>query len=167
MGCILRARAQQKEETHCQTLPAAASPSGNESHRRFDATSRALALFTAFCVMLNTFPLYTAHHPFARELPYIFVRFTVCEYLSIALRSCLSFLRMDFAHERHFSLDRSVYTICIYIVGWRSELIYSSYAATEAINTFHAQVSTTLSTESAGFPGDTRRMKAGAARRMS
>ncbi|XP_050455360.1 uncharacterized protein LOC126853556 [Cataglyphis hispanica] len=44
------------------------------------------------------------------------------------------------------------------------ELIYSSYAATEAINTFHAQVSTTLSTESVEFPGGTHRMKADARR---
>lgn len=40
--------------------PPAASPSGNEPHRRFNATSRALALFTAFYVMLNTSPLYSA-----------------------------------------------------------------------------------------------------------
>lgn len=36
----------------------------------------------------------------------------------------------------------------MYVVGG-GELIYSSYVATEAINTFHAQVSTTLSAESA------------------
>jgi len=62
------------------------SPSGNESHRRFDATSRALALFTAFRVMLNTSPLYNARHPFARELPHVCPRFTICVYLSIAGR---------------------------------------------------------------------------------
>lgn len=73
---------------------------------------------------------------------------------------------MDFqGRETFFSLDRDTY-IYIHIVGV-GELIYSSYAATEAINTFHAQVSTTLSTESAGFPGGTRRMKASAVRGMS
>lgn len=46
-------------------------------------------------------------------------------------------------HARETFFSRSTE---MYVVG---ELIYSSYAATEAINTFHAQVSTTLSTESA------------------
>lgn len=138
--------------------PPAASPSGNEPRRRFDATSRALALFTAFYAMLNTSPLYSAHYPFAREYS-VYILAVYCLRIFKHRREIVFILLADGFYARETFFSRSI--DIVYAVG---ELIYSSYAATEAINTFHAQVSTTLSTESVEFPGGTHRMKADARR---